>query len=389
MSLPSPCLLGGCTPRPCRARFSSTPCTRDSRAVITPAQRHEREAAASRRRVRTSLLLLAVSALAHLGHHAHHLLPLGADVHVPLFLAPLLPEGWFNWLQAGVATAALVGPGRVAGLFFYRVSLAGRRATMWLLSKTSFYLLTESVRLRWNRTKRRGAKLWDVADSFTNAPLPPYPCVVYSCKEMGSNTQRLFPAHSIALLHPPSGAAARSFDAWTATFQNVATPRLHCTLDHSQPLACLVPDRFFVQGASLIRSGLASLRRLSPDMNSLVSTGVLAVYCSSLVALLKPSSGLTATFHEPVCSSPLLSIQSCIFPAVIVLMGGRIRTLLHKVSRIVGLSLPSLCSCFSLLARLAVGEGDASRGRASREVPGNQAEAQGGRVSPGSLRRQT
>lgn len=40
--------------------------------------------------------------------------------------------------------------------------------------------------------------------------------------------------------------------------------------------------------------------RLSPDMNSLVSTGVLAVYFSSLVALLKPSLGLTATFHEPV-----------------------------------------------------------------------------------------
>lgn len=53
-------------------------------------------------------------------------------------------------------------------------------------------------------------------------------------------------------------------------------------------------------GSSLIKSGLASLRRLSPDMNSLVATGVLAVYLSSAVAILKPSLGLTATFHEPV-----------------------------------------------------------------------------------------
>lgn len=45
-------------------------------------------------------------------------------------------------------------------------------------------------------------------------------------------------------------------------------------------------------------------------MNSLVSTGVLAVYCSSLVALLKPSFGLSATFHEPVCFSFL---HSCTF----------------------------------------------------------------------------
>lgn len=88
-----------------------------NRAVITPAQRHEREAADSRRRLRTSLLLLAVSALAHLGHHAHHLLPLGAFAHVPLFSASFLPAGWFDWLQAGVATAALVGPGNVARVF--------------------------------------------------------------------------------------------------------------------------------------------------------------------------------------------------------------------------------------------------------------------------------
>ncbi|CAM9545229.1 unnamed protein product, partial [Scytosiphon promiscuus] len=53
-------------------------------------------------------------------------------------------------------------------------------------------------------------------------------------------------------------------------------------------------------GSTLIKSGLSSLRRLSPDMNSLVSTGVLTVYLSSLVALLKPSLGLAATFHEPV-----------------------------------------------------------------------------------------
>ncbi|CAM9854028.1 unnamed protein product [Ectocarpus sp. 13 AM-2016] len=130
----------------------------EEREAITPAQRHEREAAESRRRVQLSVLLLAVSATTHLVHHAHHLLPLG---HPPFF--SMLPAGWFDWFQAGVATAALVGP-----------------------------------------------------------------------------------------------------------------------------------------GSNLIKSGLASLRRLSPDMNSLVSTGVLAVYLSSLVSLLKPSLGLTAAFHEPV-----------------------------------------------------------------------------------------
>lgn len=45
---------------------------------------------------------------------------------------------------------------------------------------------------------------------------------------------------------------------------------------------------------------MAGIRRLSPDMDSLVSVGVLAVYGSSVAALLKPSLGLTAAFHEPV-----------------------------------------------------------------------------------------
>ncbi|CAM9610753.1 unnamed protein product [Pylaiella littoralis] len=143
-------------------RGQGTMSSEKERLIITPAQRHEREVAESRRRVKTSIFLLAVSATAHLGHHVHYLLPPGAIEHAP-FLGSLLPTGWFDWFQAGVATMALLGP-----------------------------------------------------------------------------------------------------------------------------------------GASLIRSGLASLRRFSPDMNSLVSTGVLAVYFSSLLALLKPTFGLTATFHEPV-----------------------------------------------------------------------------------------
>ncbi|CAM9092281.1 unnamed protein product, partial [Hapterophycus canaliculatus] len=135
----------------------------EDRVAVTPAQRHERKATKSRRRLQTSLLLLAVSAATHLGHHGHHLLQLGGMTHVPPFSASLFPAEWFYWIQAGIATAALVGP-----------------------------------------------------------------------------------------------------------------------------------------GSTLIRSGLSSLRRLSPDMNSLVSTGVLAVYFSSLVALMKPSLGLATTFHEPV-----------------------------------------------------------------------------------------
>ncbi|CAM9270208.1 unnamed protein product, partial [Laminaria digitata] len=126
---------------------------------VTPAQRHEREAAESERRVKLSVLLLAVSAATHIGHHAHHLLPHAFS----LGALDSLPAGWFEWLQAGVATAALAGPG------------------------------------------------------------------------------------------------------W-----------------------------------SLLKSGLVALRRLSPDMNSLVSTGLLTVYLSSVTALVNPSLGLTATFHEPV-----------------------------------------------------------------------------------------
>lgn len=79
-----------------------------SRRRITPAQRHEREAAESERRVHLSMLLLAASAATHLGHHAQHLLPHG---FLSLGALGSLPAGWFDWLQAGLATAALAGPG--------------------------------------------------------------------------------------------------------------------------------------------------------------------------------------------------------------------------------------------------------------------------------------
>lgn len=79
---------------------------------ITPAERHEREATESRRRLRWSLVFLSLSATAHLGHHAHHLLPsfahLGGGIGQAL---QVLPTGWVDWLQAGVATVALAGPG--------------------------------------------------------------------------------------------------------------------------------------------------------------------------------------------------------------------------------------------------------------------------------------
>ncbi|CAN0485704.1 unnamed protein product, partial [Discosporangium mesarthrocarpum] len=54
------------------------------------------------------------------------------------------------------------------------------------------------------------------------------------------------------------------------------------------------------KGSELIRDGLTGLRRLSPDMNSLVSVGILAVYSSSALALINPSLGLEPVFHEPV-----------------------------------------------------------------------------------------
>lgn len=87
-----------------------------NRDVITPAQRHKREAAESRRRLRTSLVLLALSAMAHLGYHAHHLLPIGVVEQIPHFSSSLLPANWIDWLQAGIATATLAGPGNVARL---------------------------------------------------------------------------------------------------------------------------------------------------------------------------------------------------------------------------------------------------------------------------------
>ena len=95
------CLAPTYPPPPC-CRLFATSCRR-----VTPAQRHEREAAESKRRMHLSLLLLAVSAATHVGHHVHHLLPHGFSLGV----LDSLPAGWFDWLQAGVATAALAGPG--------------------------------------------------------------------------------------------------------------------------------------------------------------------------------------------------------------------------------------------------------------------------------------
>ena len=58
------------------------------------------------------MLLLAVSAVTHLGHHSHHLLPHGLSFEA----LGSLPAGWFDWFQAGVATAALAGPGATLSL---------------------------------------------------------------------------------------------------------------------------------------------------------------------------------------------------------------------------------------------------------------------------------
>lgn len=132
--------LSGCmcpTSRP-RSGCAFVLSLRNDRLVITPAQRHEREVAESRRRVQTSLLLLAASATAHLGHHAHCLLPPGTVDHAP-FLDSLLPKGWFEWFQAGVATAALVGPGGGELICYFPVHLdkgevTGYRLTGLLLS---------------------------------------------------------------------------------------------------------------------------------------------------------------------------------------------------------------------------------------------------------------
>lgn len=115
-------LLAVCShlPPSCRVRLFLP--LRNDRLVITPAQRHERQVAESGRRVQTSLLLLAVSATAHLGHHVYCLLPPGVVGHVPL-LGSLLPTGWFAWFQAGIATAALVGPGGGDEMFFVQIYL--------------------------------------------------------------------------------------------------------------------------------------------------------------------------------------------------------------------------------------------------------------------------
>lgn len=86
---------------------------------------------------------------------------------------------------------------------------------------------------------------------------------------------------------------------WLCTAGACRDARARFTLPHTPPLSL-----FPLGGSSgwnLLKSGLAALRRLSPDMNSLVSTGVLTVYLSSVAALLNPSLGLTAAFHEPVC----------------------------------------------------------------------------------------
>lgn len=99
---------------PSRANCSPLASTQHFRNRITPAERYEREVTESRRRLRWSLVFLSLSVTAHLGHHAHHILPsftpLGGGIGRAL---QVLPTGWVDWLQAGVATVALAGPGRI------------------------------------------------------------------------------------------------------------------------------------------------------------------------------------------------------------------------------------------------------------------------------------
>src|SRR5919199_6319411 len=77
-----------------RSQAGKMPAPQDT---LTPAQRHERESREQTRRLAIALILILLSTAGHIGHW------LGAP------MLPMLSNIWFHW---GLATVALLGPGR-------------------------------------------------------------------------------------------------------------------------------------------------------------------------------------------------------------------------------------------------------------------------------------
>src|SRR4028119_1736658 len=82
---------------PSQARSNQNSRTAASQDTLTPAQRHEQEAREQVRSLVIAAILILLSTLGHVGHW------LGAP------MLPMLSNIWFHW---GLATLALLGPGR-------------------------------------------------------------------------------------------------------------------------------------------------------------------------------------------------------------------------------------------------------------------------------------
>lgn len=82
---------------PSQPRFAQTGQTSTAQDTLTPAQRHEREAREQVRQLAIASILIFLSIIGHIGHW------IGAP------LLPVLSNIWFHW---GLATLALLGPGR-------------------------------------------------------------------------------------------------------------------------------------------------------------------------------------------------------------------------------------------------------------------------------------
>lgn len=210
--------------------------------------------------------------------------------------------GCFDWLQAGIATAALAGPGEILANWWSRRT---KEAIVWRSQEVHGLKLLPS---------------WDFRDTGADANptnfgrrcvCPFYPLFANFTPLLATEDSAKRSTRGLCSRGVATRVHSRNYFMMQRTVLTLSPPA------SSVSRFCRL-SLFRLAGSNLIRSGLASLRRLTPDMNSLVSTGVLAVYLSSVVALCKPSLGLTATFHEPV-RGPFSDAGS---PTVVLYCGG-------------------------------------------------------------------
>ncbi len=82
---------------PSQPRFAQSDLSSTNQDILTPAQRHEKEAKAQMEQLVIAGVLVTLSTIGHIGHWF--------DIHK----LPILSNIWFHW---GLATISLIGPGR-------------------------------------------------------------------------------------------------------------------------------------------------------------------------------------------------------------------------------------------------------------------------------------